>query len=92
MSEDEISALVVDNGSGVCKAGVAGEDAPRVIFSSVVGKTCHQGAIHMGGMDKKDFYVGDKAQEQRCVLTLKYPIEYGVFTNWDDMEKVQKKN
>lgn len=89
MNEDKISALGVDNGS---EAGVAGEDAPRVVFFSVVGKTCHQEAMHISGMDKKDFYVEDKAQEQHSVLTLKYPIEYGVVTNWDDMEKVQKKS
>ncbi|KAE9546259.1 hypothetical protein FO519_010529, partial [Halicephalobus sp. NKZ332] len=28
MSE-EIAAVVVDNGSGMCKAGFAGDDAPR---------------------------------------------------------------
>ena len=29
MCDDEIAALVVDNGSGMCKAGFAGDDAPR---------------------------------------------------------------
>eukprot|EP00538_Stauroneis_constricta_P010433 CAMPEP_0119545274 /NCGR_PEP_ID=MMETSP1352-20130426/55_1 /TAXON_ID=265584 /ORGANISM="Stauroneis constricta, Strain CCMP1120" /LENGTH=31 /DNA_ID= /DNA_START= /DNA_END= /DNA_ORIENTATION= len=30
MSDDEdIAALVIDNGSGMCKAGFAGDDAPR---------------------------------------------------------------
>ena len=33
MSEDEVAALVVDNGSGMCKAGFAGDDAPRAVFS-----------------------------------------------------------
>ena len=27
--DDDIQALVVDNGSGMCKAGFAGDDAPR---------------------------------------------------------------
>ena len=31
MSE-EIAALVIDNGSGMCKAGFAGDDAPRAVF------------------------------------------------------------
>ena len=31
MCDDEIAALVVDNGSGMCKAGFAGDDAPRYI-------------------------------------------------------------
>jgi len=28
--EEEVAALVIDNGSGMCKAGFAGDDAPRL--------------------------------------------------------------
>ncbi|KAL1197334.1 Actin-related protein 4 [Cardamine amara subsp. amara] len=34
---DEVSAIVVDLGSHTCKAGYAGEDAPKAVFPSVVG-------------------------------------------------------
>ena len=37
MCDDEVAALVVDNGSGMCKAGFAGDDAPRAVFPSIVG-------------------------------------------------------
>ncbi|XP_028269483.1 actin, cytoskeletal 3-like [Parambassis ranga] len=36
--EDEVAALVIDNGSGMCKAGFAGDDAPRAVFPSIVGR------------------------------------------------------
>ncbi|KAH6755417.1 actin-related proteins 4A [Perilla frutescens var. hirtella] len=32
---DEVSAIVIDLGSHTCKAGYAGEDAPKAVFPSV---------------------------------------------------------
>jgi actin-related protein len=45
MCDDEVAALVVDNGSGMCKAGFAGDDAPRAVFPSIVGRPRHQGVM-----------------------------------------------
>merc|ERR1712203_619587 len=33
-------------------------------------------------------YIGDDAQSKRGILLIKYPIEHGIITNWDDMEKI----
>ena len=87
---DGVAALVVDNGSGTCKAGFAGDDAPRVVFPSIVGRPRHQGEMAARTQSLDSYvYVGDEAQSKRGMLVLKYPVQHGIITNWDDMEKVR---
>jgi len=84
--DDEMTAVVLDNGSGLVKCGFAGDDAPRAVFPSIVGRPRHQGV--MVGMGQKDAYIGEEALTKRGIMTLKYPIVHGVIVNWDDMENV----
>jgi len=83
---DEEHAIVIDNGSSTCKAGFAGEDAPRAVFPTVIGRPSHRGVIV--GFGAKDAYVGDECMSKRGILVMKYPIEHGIVTNWDDMERI----
>lgn len=83
---DQLPPIVCDNGSGMVKAGFGGEDMPRVVFPSIIGKPKHN--TMMVGMTHKSVYVGDEAQSKRGILSLKYPIEHGIINNWDDMEKI----
>ena len=77
-------AVIIDNGSGLMKCGLSGEDAPQVVFASCVGYP--KGEMLQG--PNKDHYVGEEAMLKRGILNLKYPIEHRRIQNWDDMEKV----
>jgi len=80
--------VVIDNGSGVIKAGFAGDDSPKCFFPSYVGRPKH--VRIMAGAVEGDVFIGRKAQELRGLLKIKYPIEHGIVSDWDDMERIWK--
>ncbi|KAF7964642.1 hypothetical protein HWV62_4629, partial [Athelia sp. TMB] len=78
--------VVIDNGSGTIKAGFAGQDHPKCFFPSFVGRPKHVRV--MAGALEGDVFIGRKAQEFRGLLKIKYPMEHGIVTDWDDMERI----
>jgi len=84
MSEAENNAIVIDNGSGMVKAGYAGDDAPCSVFPSVIGKTRFQAA--MAQVNEQKIYVGHAAVSKKGMLTLEYPIAHGIVGNWEHMK------
>jgi len=81
--------IVIDNGSGLLKAGFAGGNAPRSTFLSCVGRVKHSTRAMPGGaFQGGDYFVGPKVEEHRGALLLSHPMEHGVVHNWSDMEKI----
>jgi centractin len=78
--------IVIDNGSGTIRAGYAGEDLPKCFFPSFVGRPKHPRVL-AGGLEG-DTFIGNRAQELRGLLKIRYPLEHGVVTDWDDMERI----
>ena len=58
--------IIIDNGTGYCKAGLSGEEGPRAVFPACVGYPKY--ASGMVGGDKKEFFVGADAEAKRGVL------------------------
>lgn len=77
--------LVIDNGSGLTKIGIAGEHLPRSVFPSIIGQIKYQNSILSS---HATHYIGEEALSKKSICTLKYPIEHGIITNWDDMEQL----
>lgn len=78
--------VVIDNGTGVMKAGFAGEESVKTTFPSYVGRPKHTRV--MAGAAEGDIFIGSKTEHLRGILTLKYPISHGVVNDWNDMELI----
>ena len=74
--EDSSSALIIDNGSGYIKAGVAGDDAPKTYFPTLIGRPKQPGM--MVGMDQKDLYIGNEVISKEGVLSISSPLNHGI--------------
>ncbi|KAJ3554363.1 hypothetical protein NPX13_g10634 [Xylaria arbuscula] len=79
--------IVLDNGSGTIRAGFAGDDLPKCYFPSFVGRPKHMRVL--AGALEGEVFIGQKAAtEYRGLLKIRYPLEHGIVTDWDDMEKI----
>jgi centractin len=91
---DNVNSKYFIQGSGIIKAGLAGKDQPKCFIPSMysckfddsIGRPKHQRA--MAGAVEGDSFIGNKAQELRGILSVTYPMEHGIVTNWSDMEKI----
>ena len=80
MAENERPiCIVIDNGSGICKAGFSGNENPSTVFPTVVARPDD-------GSDA--VYIGHEAQARRGSCTLSYPVHEGKVCNWEDMTRI----
>lgn len=76
---------VIDNGTFYMKAGFSGEEAPRSVFPTLIGKP-KEGALL--GSETKDRLIGQEALEKLGITKISHPIENSQISNWDDIEKI----
>lgn len=82
MADEITCAVIIDTGSGYCKAGLAGDDAPKTCFPTVIGKSKTEGSL------EKESFVGNAALEKKGILNLSRPVKKGLVQDWDEMEQI----
>lgn len=58
--DEEVTAVCIDMGTATCKAGFAGDEAPRAVFPTIVGRSKTNSNIG-DYQEQKDVYVGNDA-------------------------------
>lgn len=91
---DQEEFVVIDNGTGLVKAGFSGQDLPRLLIPTCVGKhveefdpTQLQNATQADLLEEKKitYQFGNAAREAKD-HELFEPIQRGIIEDWDNME------
>eukprot|EP00040_Diaphanoeca_grandis_P032169 m.194469 g.194469 ORF g.194469 m.194469 type:complete len:435 (-) comp32530_c0_seq1:247-1551(-) len=91
---DEVNALVFDFGTHTTKAGFAGEDAPKAVFSTMLGCVPNDDGVQAMDTDssqaatshKKYVSGSTKLAFPRSGMELKSPVNDGLIEDWDLFE------
>lgn len=86
MVDEEVTAIVIDNGSSRMRVGFAGDEVPRLTVPNLIGKP-KLNTVRMG-IEQKDYYCCDEALSKKGMLNITHPIEKGIIRDWEDMERV----
>jgi len=73
--EDEVMPVVIDNGTGMVKAGIAGEDSPKSVFPSLIGVPKDKSIV---GNQEGEIFIGQQALNKKGQCYLRNPIEHGI--------------
>nr|XP_018666660.1 actin-like [Ciona intestinalis] len=76
------SEIILDVGSGYCKAGFSHEDVPSVVFPTIVGRPISEDVLPGVALDEK--FIGNEAKLRKDALTFSAPVRRGIVQNWDE--------
>jgi actin-related protein len=82
--EDEDIVIIIDNGSGTCKAGLSTDEVPKHVFPEVVGKPRDAYKAEL----PQEYYFGHDVDKHRSKVSLHYPLENGIIENFEQMELI----
>lgn len=91
-----MEAVILDNGSGACKAGFAGDNTPRVAIPAVLAWPKAPGTQSGLPKDRRNGFTFASEAEIDAIVAegttvLKHPIDHGVVTNWESVEKIWRR-
>uniref|UniRef100_A0ABM5ENY7 Actin-like n=1 Tax=Pogona vitticeps TaxID=103695 RepID=A0ABM5ENY7_9SAUR len=75
--------VVIDTGTGTCKAGFAGQQTPQVVLEMVVGYPTEKSMRTR--RDRPDTFVGKRAQLETDVDII-LPLRNGIIIDWEAVE------
>ncbi|MFX1279087.1 MAG: actin, cytoplasmic 2 [Promethearchaeota archaeon] len=81
-------AIVIDSGTGISKNGFGGEDQPRSVFPTVIGKPKYGNIMPDVKDYSREWYIGSEAIEMKGIMNLQFPIEHGIVDDWPAMERI----
>ncbi|KAJ7308233.1 hypothetical protein JRQ81_008756 [Phrynocephalus forsythii] len=76
-------AVVIDTGTGTCKAGFAGQQCPQAVIETVVGYPTEQSMRTR--RDRPDTFVGERARLEPD-LEVVLPLRNGIIIDWEAAE------
>lgn len=80
MAEESSKAVIIDTGSGYCKAGLASDESPTCCFPTIYARE--------DADDRLAYVVGYDAEREAHRLEIKRTIVRGVCQDWDGVEQV----
>lgn len=83
-----LQSVVVDLGSRNTRVGFSGEEAPRTVLRSCVGLPHSKRPRPTLLQHRLDIVTGDAAYEDSGLLELRWPVQHGHVSNYDDLEKL----
>ncbi|XP_072114229.1 actin-like protein 7B [Mobula birostris] len=82
----EIRSVMIDLGTGYCKAGYTGQSRPSVVLSSVVGRPVQMSA--KTGDNRQENFVGGELTKSMPKLRVVNPVSRGIVVDWDGVEAI----
>ncbi|CAN6455736.1 unnamed protein product [Victoria cruziana] len=81
------SVVVLDNGGGLCKAGIGGDFDPIAVVPNCMGRSTGS-HHHLGSNKSKKWLVADQLQDSHDVISIRRPLDRGYLINPDLQKEI----